>query len=383
MTDLPDLTALVLSGGGARGAYEAGVLAGLVDVLDGVRFDLFAGTSVGAINATFLASHAHQPDLGVPQLTQLWAKLSPRTHLRPERRPFRRRALLDVRPFEDMVRQGVAWSHLEDNLDQGRIEGLFVAALDVSSGRTAVFADMAPTTAPHPSQDPRRMTVPCRITPDHVLASAAIPGVFPPRTVGDAVYYDGGLRFNTPMAPVIRAGADRLVVVSPLHASEADDPSAAPLQLDALFLAGKMLNAVLLDPFAYDLQVLDRFNALLHVLDQTMEPHERAHFDERCIELRGSPYRPVDALVLSPSADLGRLGIEHLLQHRRRYLRQGLGGFLMALLGGRLAKSGTDLASYLLFDGVFTAKLMALGRADVAARAAEVRAFFARANAAR
>jgi len=377
MPDLPHRTALVLSGGGARGAYEAGVVAGLVDVLGHLHIDLVAGTSVGAINATYLASHADQDDLGITQLLQLWTELSPRTHLRPERHPLRHRAFLDVGPFEDVVKRGIRWGALAENLDRGRLDGLFIAALEVASGRTAVFADLAPTTHFAPSRDPRRVAVPCRITADHVLASAAIPGVFPPRAIGGSVYYDGGLRFNTPMAPVLRAGADRLVVVSPLHAAQRGDPQVRPEQLDAFFLAGKMLHAVLLDPFAYDLQVLERFNELLAVLDETLEPHERAHFDQRCLDLRGMPYRRVQALVLSPSEDLGRIGVDHLLEHRRRYVRQGLGGLVMALLGGRLAKSGTDLASYLLFDGTFTTKLVALGRADVAKRANEVRAFFA------
>ena len=143
-----------------------------------------------------------------------------------------------------------------------------------------------------------------------------------------------------------------------------------------MFLAGKMLHAVLLDPFAYDLQVLERFNALLSVLDQTMEPGARAQFDQRCLQLRGAPYRSVEALVFSPSLDLGQMGVEHLLTHRRRYLREGLGGMLMGLLGGRIARSGSDLASYLLFDRTFTAKLIALGRADVRQRTEEVRTFF-------
>jgi NTE family protein len=378
MPPSPPLTALVLSGGGARGAYEAGVIAGLVDVLGHVHFDLYAGTSVGAINATYLASHAHRPDLGVGDLLQLWTDLSPTTHLRPERRALSRRALLDVRPFEEVVRRGVDWTHLAENIDRSFLEALFIAALDVATGQTAVFADLSPTASYPPSRDPRRRAVRARIGPDHVLASAAIPGVFPPRAVGGGVYYDGGLRFNTPMAPVLRAGAERLVVVSPLHAAQPGEPAVSPDDLDPYFLAGKMLHAVLLDPFAYDLQVLDRFNQLLEVLDATFEPHEREEFDRRCVELRGTPYRAIDALVISPSRDLGHMGIEHILEHRRRFARQGPGGLVLALLGGRLAKSGTDLASYLLFDGVFTARLVALGRADVAARAEEVRAFFGR-----
>lgn len=373
-------TAMVLSGGGARGAYEAGVVAGLVDVLGHVHFDMLAGTSVGAINAAYLASHAHLPDMGIATLLQLWTDLSIRDHLRPSPHPFRDRSMLDVRPFERIVNDGVDWSALANNLSTNHLQALFVAALEVESGRTAVFVDLAPSAVFHPSKDPQRVAVPGRITASHVLASAAIPGIFPPRGVGKGLFYDGGLRFNTPLAPVLRAGAHRVVVVSPLFtAPPGHVPPAPPESIDALFLAGKMLHAVLLDPFAYDLQVLDRFNQLLEVLDTTLDADDRARFDSRCIELRGAPYRRVDALVLSPSKDLGAMGIDFVRTHRRRFMRQGLGGFLLGIIGGRLAASGTDLASYLLFDGAFTTELIALGRADVAARADEVRAFFRRA----
>ena len=96
--------ALVLSGGGARGAYEAGVVAGLVEVLGAPRFDLMAGTSVGAINASYLASHAHRDDLGIDHLVTLWGGLGLRSHLRLARHPLQQHALLDVRPFEAIVR---------------------------------------------------------------------------------------------------------------------------------------------------------------------------------------------------------------------------------------------------------------------------------------
>jgi len=367
--------ALVLSGGGARGAYEAGVVAGLVEVLGATRFDLMAGTSVGAINASYLASHAHRDDLGIDHLVTLWGGLGLRSHLRLARHPLQQHALLDVRPFEEVVRTGVDWARLAENIDGGTLQGLFVAALQVDSGRTAVFADLAPDARWVPSKDPQRHASCARLTAEHVLASAAIPGVFPPRAVDGRLYYDGGLRFNTPISPVLRAGAERLVVASPLHAAADAEVVPAPTP-DPLFLAGKMLHAVLLDPFAYDLQVLDRFNELLAVLDDTLDGAERDRFDARCIELRGTAYRQVEALVFSPSQDLGRLGVDYLRRNRRRLLRQGLGGLLLAMGSRRLAASGTDLVSYLLFDGGYTRQLVALGRHDVWARAAEVRAFF-------
>jgi NTE family protein len=375
MTPAPT-TALVLSGGGARGAYEAGVVAGLIDVLGTVRFDLLAGTSVGAINAAYLASCAERPDLGIEQLVALWEGLSLRRHLRLEPHPARSRALLDVRPFEAIVRREVDWAGLARSIDGGALKGLFVAALEVASGRTAMFADLSPDTHWHPSRDPQRFPVRERITSEHVLASAAIPAVFPPRRVGGGVFYDGSLRFNTPIAPVLRAGADRLVVVSPLFHGHRLAPAVPPDELDVLFLAGKMLHAVLLDPFDYDLAVLERFNELIATLDLSLSPEERARFDARVAALRGVPYRTVGSLVLSPSRDLGAMALDYVSHRRRKFLRQGLGGWLVGASGRRLAASGTDLVSYLLFDGGFTRQLIALGRADVAARADEVRAFF-------
>ncbi|MCA9569656.1 MAG: patatin-like phospholipase family protein [Myxococcales bacterium] len=371
-------TALVLSGGGARGAYEAGVVAGLVDVRGRVAFDVFAGASVGAINATFLASWSHRPDLAAHELVRLWEQLRIGSYLRPARRPRSTRSVVDVRPFERVVQEGVSWPDLRRNLDAGALHALFIAALDVDTGRTTVFGDIGHTGHWSPSRDPRRHPVRAQVTWEHVLASAAIPAVFPPRRVRSKLYYDGGLRFNTPISPTLRAGADRLVVVSPLHRDlHPAVPSKEVEDVRPLFLAGKMLHAVLLDPFAYDLDVLARFNGLIDVLDATMAADERAAFDARCVELRGAPYRRIDTLVFSPSRDLGAMGLDFLRYHRRKLFREGLGGVLLAAAAPALVRSETDLASYLLFDGRYTTELIELGRRDVQARADEVRAFFA------
>lgn len=382
MTARPS-TALVLSGGGARGAYEAGVLHGIAHILGRphgvpVIFDLIAGTSVGAINATYLASKAHRGDLGVDELIAMWTGLSVRKHIRPRLRVLRGRSLLKVEPFEGIVQRGVDWPALRTNISSGVLRGLFLAALHIDSGRTTIFADVSPETDFVPSADPRRVAVRDRITTDHVLASAAIPGVFPPRRVGDGMFYDGGLRFNTPMSPVLRAGAERIVVVSPLHASEAvtTGPPVSHEEVGALFLAGKMLHAILLDPFAYDLQVLERFNDLLDVVDHTLSTRQRTRFDNAVADLRGVPYRRLDTLVISPSEDIGHMALDFVTSHRRRLLREGPVGIALAAVVGRLADSGTDLLSYLLFDGRFTARLVALGQRDAVARADEIRSFF-------
>jgi len=403
----PDKAALVLSGGGARGAYEVGVMAGLVEVLGlGERgtapFDVFTGTSVGAINATYLAAHADRGDLGVQGLVRTWESLELSRDVRldpagllgwPRSLPFlswgRRqkadlgdhygRAVLDPRPLEQIVEKNVPWERLTANVRAGIVRALMVSALDVAGGRTTMFAQLAEGTTVVPSKDKRREQREGPVTAEHVLASAAIPMLFPARRIGDAYYCDGGLRFNTPIAPALRAGSTRLLVVSLLHP---DPPASRPRNALAqypnpMFLLGKVLNALLLDPVDYDLQVLARLNMLIEVLEKTLPPSDFADVMRVIERERGLRYRHVRTLVFRPSEDIGVLAGEYLREEHPRW--RGAARIIGAAL--RRARSigqsvETDLGSFLLFDGGFARVLMDLGRRDVVSRADEVRVFF-------
>jgi NTE family protein len=389
-------TGIVLSGGGARGAYEAGVVSGLVEVLgrapeDAAPFNIFAGTSVGAINAAFLAAHTHRGDMAIDRLTTIWRGLHLPVHLRldPLRMLGVRRwmarwmdrvhlgtSLLDPAGLEQVVHTGIPWGNLQRNAEAGRLRSLVITALEVASGRTTMFHTTSADCVFSPSKDPRRAAVPGPIHAEHVLASAAIPLVFPARKVGGHWYCDGGLRFNTPIAPAIRSGARRLVVISLMH----DKPGHAPPESsypNPLFLMGKVLNALMLDPMHYDLQVLQRFNRMAEVLEQTLEPAERARVDAVMTQSRGQPYRTVETLVFRPSKDLGELAGEHLRDRDVPEVGR-IGGWLLRRAGQHGATWEDDLASYLLFDGAYAEALIELGRGDVLARADEVRAFFDR-----
>lgn len=404
----PDKAALVLSGGGARGAYEVGVMSGLVEVLGlgeagTAPFDVFAGTSVGAINATYFAAHADRGDLGVAGLVNTWESLELSRDLRldpagllgwPRSLPFlswpRReradlgehygRALLDPRPLERIVEGAIPWPKLASNVREGIVRALMVSALDVAGGRTTMFAHLAEGTTVVPSKDRRRVQREGPVTSEHVLASAAIPMLYPARRIGDAYYCDGGLRFNTPIAPALRAGSTRLVVVSLLHPV----PPASRLRHalaqypNPMFLLGKVLNALLLDPVDYDLQVLSRLNLLIEVLEQTLTPSDFAEVQRVIEQERGLRYRHVRTLVFRPSADIGVLAGEYLREDHPRW--RGPAKLLgKALRGARSIGQfvETDLGSFLLFDGGFARALIDLGRRDVTHRADEVRTFFA------
>ncbi|MCB9664783.1 MAG: patatin-like phospholipase family protein [Alphaproteobacteria bacterium] len=382
-------TALVLSGGGVRGAYAVGALAGLVEVLglgpdDPPPFDIVTGTSVGAINLAWVASQSDRGDLGVQGLVDLWRSLRLGVHARVSAQALPRRAMLDVGPLEDLVRRSVDWERLHAQVDRGRLRALVVAALHVGSGRTALFSELAEGVHFPASRDPRRTIVHTRLTCDHVLASAAIPWIFPPRPVEGHLFWDGGLRFNTPISPAIRCGARRLVVISALAPpapmpAEGDIPSLGPdpqRTPGIAFLAGKMLHAILMDPVHYDLEVLERFNALQDLLADTLAPDELERLDAAAIALRGRPYRHLHTLLLAPRDDLGALGVAEVRARSGELLRLGPLGWLLRSLG--LGESGSDLASYLFFDGDFAGRLVERGHADVVARADEVRAFFAR-----
>ncbi|HYQ02977.1 MAG TPA: patatin-like phospholipase family protein [Polyangiaceae bacterium] len=398
-------TGLVLSGGGMRGAYEVGVVAGIMEVLDpepaaGPVFQIFAGTSVGAINATYLASNAAQPDHGVERLAEVWNSLRLEDHARV--RPFglarlpdalsRFRAkpgealgssLLDSRGIEVLVRRTIDWTKLHENIDQGTIDAVMIAALHVVSGRTTMFTERSPSCHIEPTRDERRATAFERITADHVLASAAIPLLFPTRRIGEHYYCDGGLRFNTPIAPAIRAGAERLVIVSVRHersqrelaAVEAADAGGGS-ELSPVFLVGKLLNALLLDPVEYDLQVLERLNQVMEVLEETLDADDLERIQRVWIKHRGAPYRRLKKLVFQPSRDLGRVAGDFIKRSLKTTNLRPVAKYLIEKFASDAPEPEADWASYLLFDGSFAHELIEIGRQDARDQAEKIREFF-------
>jgi NTE family protein len=377
--------AIVLSGGGVRGAYEVGAVAGMIEVLglgpgDRAPFQIFTGTSVGAINAAYLASNAHRGDLAIDGLIALWRSLSVDEYVRFDLIDgWRRRragieggwSILDPVPLARLVARGINWEHLRAAHRRKEPHALLVAALEVMTGQTTMFAQVAGGIEFRPSMAPGRRAVETDIGLDHVLASAALPFIFPARRIGEAFYCDGGLRFNTPIAPAIRCGADRLVIVPMLRESRPLPPRALRRYPNLTFLTGKILNALIADPVERDLHVLERFNRLVEVLDEALSAEERERVARVLRAHRGRDYRKLETLTLRPSDDIGVLAGARI--------RAGVGGAMGLLLRAILRRTGTaeaDWASYVLFDGTFAGDLIELGRDDALRRAGEIRAFF-------
>jgi NTE family protein len=400
--DNPPSTGLVLSGGGARGAYAVGVLQGIVHILGRgepkrAPFDVFSGTSVGAICTTWLAAHADRPDMNVAGLVERWEGLDLKRHLRLDpiglfsgtpmadlltrlrgKETLRLgRSVLDPRALEQLVQSELPFDRLHRNIAEGVVRAVMVPALEISTGRTSIFAELAEGSEFPPSRDPRRIVRPGPIHADHVLASAAIPVVFPARRIGHGYYCDGGLRFNTPISPALRVGAERIVVVSLLHEGIAKLTGQTASDFEAaypstVFLLGKLLNALLLDPVQYDLQILSRLNQVLRTLESTLEPPEMARLQSVFKATRALPYRKVETLVFRPSVDLGAVALEHARSVRIRSTTSGILSWLSRL--GDQAES--DFLSFVMFDGEFARRLIEIGRADALRRAKEVEHFF-------
>lgn len=389
-------TALVLSAGGVRGAYQVGVIAGLVEILEmhgagAPMFDIFTASSIGAINAAWLAAHADRSDHAIDGLAQLWTKLdfndtlqfslrggtwgwplvrSPRKHPGLES-PYVGRALFDPRPVERLLARVIDWDRLHANIRNEVVRGLMLAALDICDGTTTLFTELAEGVSlrPYPY-----FTTPGLFTPievEHVMAATALPFMFPSRRVGDRYYMDGAMRFETPIIPALRAGARRVVAISLLDKSEKSRERRPLVFPGAFFLTGQFLSAVLLDPLLDNIDNLHRNNRIIEVLADTLEP---ATTRAVIANLEGEvpPGRPVPTLVFRPSENLELLTAEFL----RREIPHGP---LRQLLYQRLATHETGqslLASFLYFDGRLATRLIELGYRDAHARRERILAFF-------
>jgi NTE family protein len=387
--------AMILSGGGARGAYEVGVLSYIFDELTRIlgappKLDILCGTSVGAINACFLAAHLGDPVLGLRRLVDLWSDLQltrvlgfgvrqvvtlPRVLLGGAEGS----GLFDVRPMAELVQREISWRAVSRCLRKHMIRALTISCTEVSTGRTVVFMQTSPDLTIPAAAPPRTLFRASRVGPQHALASAAIPLLFPPVRIDDELYLDGGLRQNTPIAPALRLGATHIFAIGSSreiqgrvvreggHTQTTRAPGAA-------FLLGKVLNAFLLDHIDVDIELLTRINDVIVDGTRAFGPAFTDAISQEAAKRDAAEYRFVHCMRVRPSEDIGRLANEHLKRGRLRgdpILTKRL--FSLLDLG---VEDEADLASYLLFDGPFCRRLIEMGRADARARREDLLEFF-------
>jgi NTE family protein len=384
--------AVILSGGGARGAYEVGVLSYVLDTFAQLRgkappIDIVCGTSVGALNACYLAAHLESARQGMLRLVDMWTALRlpdvlgfglaqaiglPRVLFGGGATTT---GVFDVTPMAKLIEREIPWRAIARTLRHGYLSALSVSATEVTTGRTVIFMQTGPdgtlpTTAP-----PRTVVRGALIGPIHALASAAIPILFPSVRIGRELFMDGGVRQNTPIAPALRLGATHVLAIGLSREVRGVESGGEDARSPgASFVLGKVLNAFLLDHVQNDIETLTRVNHLL-------EDGQRAYGPEFLQKInalatrRGDPaYKRVETLIVRPSEDIGRLAAAYVRSGKIR------GGAAMARRLFTVVDVGeateADLASYLLFDGDFARKLIELGHADAAARRHEIAEFF-------
>jgi len=390
----PPTTGLLLTGGGARAAYQVGVLEAIADLRlacgagdEPNPFPIITGTSAGAINAAALACGADNFDRAVRRIARVWRDFHAHQVYRADSlsvlrsgarwlsllslgwalarwRRMRPRSLLDNAPLEKLLVKMVPLVRLPRLLKKGHLKALAVTASSYSSGEHVTFFE---TEAPlQPWVRSQRKAARDRITHEHLLASSAIPFVFPAKaiSIGDHMEFfgDGSMRQSAPIAPAIHLGAERILVVGAgrMHEPKGDaSANPTPTYPSLAQIAGHALSNIFLDALSVDVERVQRVNQTLSLIP----PEVRAK----------SALRPIELLVIAPSQRLDAVAARHVgdLPTPVRAMLGALG-----VTSNMADVRGAALASYLLFESGYTRELMALGREDTLAMRAEVCQFF-------
>ncbi|OLD36148.1 MAG: hypothetical protein AUI19_01485 [Myxococcales bacterium 13_1_40CM_2_68_15] len=380
-------TGLVLVGGGARGAYQAGVLQGLAEILgerfgDRPPFDVVTGISAGAINAAYLASRADRMAEASGRLAALWGELRIDRVMRTDavslfsigsrwlrdltlggvlKPNARSNHLLDTTPLREFLSANIDFEAIARHIASDLLHGLAVSATSYTTGTAVTFFDGHG--APEPWTRSARLGWRARIGLDHVLASASIPILFRPVFLEGAFYGDGGVGMTSPLSPAIHLGADRVVAISVRHRRDRDSNAQVTHEhhdqgdISIADIAGVMLNTAFMDALDSDAERMARINQTLTLIGERRRA-EHPHW-----------LRSIPLLVIRPSVDLGALAADQFsrLPATLRYLTRGIGAS---------PERGADFVSYLAFDPSYTRPLIEIGRRDAVAQKDEIEAFF-------
>ena len=369
-------TALILTGGGARAAYQIGVVKAVRQLLPDPSvnpFPILCGTSAGALNAACLAASAEDFGAGVDALERIWAEfhagdvyradavsvgmsgarwlstfaLGWMTHSSPC-------SLLDNTPLRRLIERNIDFDRIEGAIARHALHSVSITCSGYDSGQSVSFfqgrADLEPW------KRSQRFGAHVKLGVDHLMASSAIPFIFPAVKLHREWFGDGSMRQLAPISPAIHLGADRILVIGAgrrsaeaLRAQGERYPSLAQV-------AGHALSSIFLDALAVDLERMIMINKTLEKIPENQRRES------------GIPLRPIEVLHISPSQRLDHLAAKHAhaLPRPVRALLRGIGA---------MNRNGGALTSYLLFEQAYTRSLIDLGYADTMARSAEVQAF--------
>ena len=373
-------TGLILTGGGARAAYQVGVIKAVRELLpmpERNPFHIVCGTSAGAINAAALAVFADNFDAAVQNLIEVWENFrayhvyrsdpigiiaKSATHWLAAMLRIRRSSpisLLDNAPLGEMLRRSLDLGRIQENIDTGALYALSITCSGYTSGQSVSFYQGGPGVVAW--ERTQRVGSATALRVEHLMASSALPFIFPAVKINREFFGDGSMRQIAPISPALHLGADRVLVIGsgrqngePARVNSNTYPSLAQI-------AGHALNSIFLDSLNLDIERVARINRTISLI-----PHDKA-------KEAGMALRKIDVLVMSPSQQISRIATRFLgeLPLSVRFMLRGVGA---------MSRNGSNLASYLLFERGFCRALIDLGYQDTMARRAEMLEFLGGGN---
>ncbi len=369
-------TSIIMSGGGARAAYQVGVLKAVADMLPDEAsnpFDIICGTSAGAINAAALATHAYNYNKSVQRIHNIWANFHAHHVFRTDSLSLLKTSaswflamvtagmsrrhgslhLLDRSPLKKLLDQYIHTRDIQYSLDQGYLHALSITASGYTSQQSVAFfhsnADLPPW------KRSRRIGARAQIGVPHLMASSAIPFIFAPVRINREYFGDGSIRQIAPISPALHLGAEKILIIGNRQEELPEPPRRRVISEPSIAqIAGHALDSIFLDSLATDIERIQRINRTIEVIP---EEQRRQH---------GIELRKVDVLVISPSQNLGELALRYLqeLPTSLRLLLRSLGAY---------RQTSSSLASYLLFEKGYCRALIELGYRDTMNKEGEIR----------
>lgn len=354
---------LVMTGGGARAAYQVGVVRAIYEILkkENHLFDVITGNSAGAINSTYLASNAKDWDVATSNLIDLWRRIKPQNVYDLRAKTISELGmrwlggtvfggmtskgssinhLLDTEPLKKLLKREIDFHQIQKNTSDGILHGVALSTTNYNSGSNVIFYQGSSDINDWSRSD--RFSFREDLNIDHLMASAAIPFFFPPVKVGESYYGDGCIRQTTPLSPAIHLGSDKIIAIGvryPHNQQRMQDLAFSPFPNPNIGqITGVMMNAIFLDSLEADVERMSKVNSLI----------KEGHRDE---------FKMIPILMLRPSRDLGKMTerLSNELPTSLRYLLKGI---------GVSNNEGLDLLSYLAFDQSYTIPLIDLGYED-------------------